>query len=85
MIGYKATINRILRGAISSFLESVGVVLATTKELDVDVYSEAFTRSLEGVPGFVNGWRSRIWFAVTGGASMACNDHEGHHKQLREA
>jgi EKC/KEOPS complex subunit PCC1/LAGE3 len=36
---YKATTNRMLRVAVNGFMESVGVVLNTMEELDMDVLS----------------------------------------------
>ncbi|KAF2122705.1 transcription factor Pcc1-domain-containing protein [Lophiotrema nucula] len=52
---YKATTNRMLRVAVNGFFESVGVVINTMKELDVDVYDGPVTESLEGVQGLVKG------------------------------
>jgi len=37
---YSATTNRMLRVAVNGFFESVGVVIACMRELDVDVVSD---------------------------------------------
>ena len=40
LVHYTATTNRMLRVAINGFFESIGVVLSTMRELDVDVVGE---------------------------------------------
>ncbi|KAF2262837.1 Pcc1-domain-containing protein [Lojkania enalia] len=52
-VQYRATTNRMLRVAVNGFFESIGVVLNVMRDLDVDVYEEPVTESMDGVQGLV--------------------------------
>ncbi|KAH9866198.1 hypothetical protein J1614_008763 [Plenodomus biglobosus] len=52
-VNYAATTNRMLRVAVNGFIESVGVVIAVMRDLDVDVLYEPVREGLEGVQGLV--------------------------------
>jgi EKC/KEOPS complex subunit PCC1/LAGE3 len=48
---YSATTNRMLRVSVNGFFESVGVVIQSMEELDLDVVDRPVTQSLDGVQG----------------------------------
>ncbi|CAI6332421.1 unnamed protein product [Periconia digitata] len=50
-VDYAADTNRMLRVAVNSFMESMGVVVGVMKELDVDVVYGEIEGGLEGVQG----------------------------------
>ncbi len=54
-VHYKATTPRMLRVAVNSFFESVGLILQVMEELDVDVLHEKGIEGLEGVQGVEQG------------------------------
>lgn len=54
-VHYTATTNRMLRVAVNGFCESLGVVIQTMEELDVDVLHETGIQALEGVQGVEQG------------------------------
>ena len=54
-VHYKATTPRMLRVAVNSFFDTVGLVLQVMEELDVDVLHEKGLEGLEGVQGIEQG------------------------------
>ena len=54
-VDYRATTPRMLRVAVNGFFESLGVIVQTMEELDVDVLHESGRQGLEGVQGVEQG------------------------------
>ncbi|GIZ40449.1 hypothetical protein CKM354_000378600 [Cercospora kikuchii] len=52
---YKATTNRMLRVSVNGFFESLGTVIQTMEELDLDVVHAKGLESLEGAQGVEQG------------------------------
>jgi EKC/KEOPS complex subunit PCC1/LAGE3 len=51
LVLYSATTNRMLRVSVNGFFESLGVVIQSMEELDLDVIDRPVTQSLDGVQG----------------------------------
>lgn len=52
---YKATTNRMLRVSVNGFFESLGTIMQTMEELDLDVVHQRGLQSLEGAQGVEHG------------------------------
>jgi EKC/KEOPS complex subunit PCC1/LAGE3 len=51
LVLYAAKTNRMLRVSVNGFFESLGVVVQSMEELDLDVIDRPITQSLDGVQG----------------------------------
>ena len=51
LVRYSATTNRMLRVSVNGFFESLGVVVQSMEELDLDVIGRPVTQSLDAVQG----------------------------------
>jgi len=51
LVLYTATTNRMLRVSVNGFFESLGVVVQSMEELDLDVIDGPVAQSLDGVQG----------------------------------